>query len=208
VIKEYDNSTLTMLDSLRRGKVGGFRNEGEKLRSITAGLCLRHAFIEEGHSVDDWENVSIKCGEYGKPYIDGCEMFKYSLSHSGDYVICATDSDEIGADIQEMRQWNMNVAKRFFHESEYNRIIDSPDIDQIKEFYMIWTAKESVLKLNGRGLGAGMGHFVTDGFYNTIRDINDGKSYNIRIYGEIGGYIICVCSRGGDFPDSLKVIDL
>jgi 4'-phosphopantetheinyl transferase len=210
VIDQYDNSVLALLDSKRRERLDQLKVEKEKLRSISAGLLFRHAFLDmhSGKSSREWDEVSIKYGEYGKPYVEGYEEFHYSISHSGEYVLCATDNSEIGADIQEMRKWNPRTAKRFFDESEYTRITNMPDAMQTREFYRIWTAKESVAKLSGRGLGAGIEHLVTNREYSKIKDIRTDTSFNIRMYEEVEGYIICICSREKAFPENLQIIKL
>jgi 4'-phosphopantetheinyl transferase len=208
VIDQYDNSVLALLDSKRRERLDQLKVEKEKLRSISAGLLFRYAYIDSGKSSREWDEVSIKYGEYGKPYVEGYEEFHYSISHSGEYVLCATDNSEIGADIQEMRNWNPRTAKRFFDESEYTRIINMPEAMQTREFYRIWTAKESVAKLSGRGLGAGIEHLVTNSEYSKIKDIRNEESFNIRMYEEVEGYIICICSREMVFPENLQIIKL
>jgi 4'-phosphopantetheinyl transferase len=162
--------------------------------------------MEENNSRKDWNSVRISTGQYGKPYIEGDETFNYSISHSGEYVLCATDSVPIGADIQELKSYKMAMAKRFFNEKEYERIENTPENDRIYEFYKIWTAKESAVKLSGRGMGEGIEHLVTNKTYNTIKNIVSKKSLNIKIYDEIEGYMVCACSNGEDFPCSLKII--
>jgi 4'-phosphopantetheinyl transferase len=208
VIDQYDNSVLALLDSKRRKRLDQLKVEKEKLRSISAGLLFRYAYIDSRKSSREWDEVSIKYGEYGKPYVEGYEEFHYSISHSGEYVLCATDNSEIGADLQEMRNWNPRTAKRFFDESEYTRIINMQEAMQTREFYRIWTAKESVAKLSGRGLGAGIEHLVTNREYSKIKDIRTDTSFNIRMYEEVEGYIICICSREKVFPEKLQIIKL
>jgi 4'-phosphopantetheinyl transferase len=207
IVKSYDDSTLSKLDKDRRYKIKELKIEEEKYRSITAGLLLYHAFIQSGYSNEQWDNITVSYGEYGKPYLDGYEQFNYSISHSGNYCICAVDSEGIGADIQEMRPWRLQMAKRFFNQSEYERLASHTSTDEAeREFYNIWTAKESVAKLIGRGIGAGISHLVTDSEYDTINDLKKNKRYNIKIFDEIEGYVVCVCSRKEIFPDRLKVM--
>lgn len=205
-IEGYDDGVLALLDLERKKKVERLKHEKEKLRSISAGLLLRYAYLEENKDSVDWKNIRIKEGQYGKPYIEGDEKFKYSLSHSGDYVLCAIDSDEIGADIQEIKSYKMGMAKRFFHESEYSRLKECPEKDKLKEFYNIWTAKESAVKYSGRGMGEGIDHIVTNDSYSVIKNIATEEELKIRLYDEIEGYMVCVCSKGNDFPSCFKLI--
>jgi 4'-phosphopantetheinyl transferase len=205
-IEGYDDGVIALLDLERKKKVERLKHEKEKLRSISAGLLLRYAYLEENKDGADWKNISIKEGQYGKPYIEGDETFKYSLSHSGDYVLCATDNDDIGADIQEMKSYKMAMAKRFFEKSEYNRIDKCIEEDRIKEFYRVWTAKESAVKYSGRGMGEGIEHIVTNDSYSVIKNIALEEELKIKLYDEIEGYMVCVCSKGNNFPSGLKLV--
>jgi 4'-phosphopantetheinyl transferase len=205
VIGSYDSRVLSLLDTQRQKKAEKLKNEGERLRSISAGLLLRRAYLEQG---GEWNGIDVKTGQYGKPYIEGSKAFKYSLSHSGDYVLCAIDSDEIGADIQEMKDYRIGTAKRFFHKEEYSRINESPDTKKKGEFYKIWCAKESAVKLNGRGMGEGIDHLMTNNSYDIIDNIKTGERSYIKIYEQIEGYMVCVCSKDNNFPESLETVDI
>lgn len=202
---------LKRLDKDRQKKVAGLKNPEERGRSIFAGLLLRHAFLEDGHDTDAWQQIRIEKGFYGKPCIKGYEDFHYSLSHSGEWIICAVDSSPVGADIQEMKDWKPRLAKRFYHESEYSRLLirGGPDTDKTtREFYSMWTAKESVVKLTGRGIGAGIDRYVTAGDYACVHDLDGKRTFPIRLYDGISGYMACVCSKKADFPEKLEIINL
>lgn len=202
----------TFLDKDRQEKVLAFKNAGERNRSIFAGLLLRHAFMQAGHSVTQWQQVRVERGTYGKPYIKGFMDFQYSLSHSGKWILCAVDTDSVGADVQEGKPWKLSLAKRFFHPSEYDRLLSLEGMDnqykRTQEFYKMWTAKESVVKLIGRGIGAGIGSYVTNEDYSYIYDIEHNANIRIRLYNELKGYTACVCSRAGVFPERLEITDV
>lgn len=201
----------TLLDRNRQETVLSLRNRKEKERSICAGLLLRYAFLEAGYGIKDWRQVQIEKEVYGKPYIKGYDDFQYSLSHSGEWIVCAVDMMPVGADIQEMRSWKMQLAKRFYHADEYDRLLAIKENDsdrRTREFYSIWTAKESVVKWNGRGIGAGISGYVTAQDYSHVYDINESQIVHIRLYNELEGYMTCVCSKAGSFPDKLKIVNL
>lgn len=199
------------VDRDRARKVAAIRSRGERERSIFAGLLLRHAFLQEGYDMEAWQQAEIGRGEYGKPYIKGFCDFHYGLSHSGEWVACAVDTVPVGIDLQEMKPWKMTLAKRFFHSREYDRLqaLDevAPD-SQTKEFYSMWTAKESAVKLSGRGIGAGVSQYLTAGDYSSICDLDRGRTYYTKRYDMLLGYMVCVCSGGNAFPDLPESIDL
>ena len=199
-----------LLDKDRKRKVSALKNQKEKERSIFAGLLLRYAFLEAGYDTRAWHRAEIQKGLYGKPYIKGYHAFHYSLSHSGEWVVCAADTIPVGADIQEMKSWKLQIAKRFYHEEEYNRLLALEETDtdtKTKEFYSIWTAKESVVKLIGRGIGAGISQYVTSDDYSCVYDMDNRQTINMRLYDELEGYIACICSKEGNFPEKLEEMD-
>ena len=148
-----------LLDRDRRQKVSALKSSRQQERSIFAGLLLRYAFLQAGYDIEAWQQVEIGKGTYGKPYIIGHQEFHYGLSHSGDWVVCAVDRMPVGIDLQEIKPWKLSLAKRFYHEEEYNRLLALGETEpdrQTQEFYRMWTAKESAVKLSGRGIGAGI----------------------------------------------------
>lgn len=199
-----------LINGQRREKVTALKHEKERLRSIWAGLLLRYAFLAEGYGEELWQRVEIVEGSYGKPYLSGYENFFYSLSHSGEWVICAVDDVETGADIQEIGMLKMAVAKRFYAKEEYDRLLGHEDDSekQTDDLYKMWAAKESCVKLTGRGIGAGISRYVTDSAYTHIKDIEENSLFFIRLYEEIPNYIICVCSRRERFPERILIPDL
>lgn len=200
----------SLLDSDRLKKVRTLQNKKERLRSIYAGLLLRHTFLKEGYGEELWQQIEISKGCYGKPYMSNCKNFFYSLSHSGEWVICAVDDREIGADIQEVGELKMAVAKRFYSDNEYDRLLkyETDKNKQTAEVYRMWAAKESCVKLTGRGIGAGISMYVTNSDYTHIMDREKNSRFTIKLYEEIPGYIICACSRRASFPKSIILTDV
>lgn len=200
-----------LLDRDRLQRVLAIRSKNEKARSIFAGLLLRYAFLQAGYDAKAWTAVEIEKGTYGKPYIKGYQNFHYGLSHSGEWVACAVDTTPVGIDIQEIRPWKMTLAKRFYHEDEYNRLLALEEVDQdrqTEEFYSMWTAKESAVKLSGRGIGAGIRQYVTARDYSAVYDTDSGMTIAIKCYNMVTGYMICVCSETNFFPDLPERINL
>ena len=101
----------------------------------------------------DKQEYDYKQEENGKPYIADIPGFYFSLSHSGEYVLCAVDSNETGADLQRMdRDVKDNLAKKVMTGNEYGTYMELSPQDKQKEFYRVWAIKESFCKLTGKGL--------------------------------------------------------
>lgn len=92
--------------------------------------------------------IEFGVSEHGKPYAKGLDVH-FSISHSGDYAVCAVSDKEIGADIEKIRNINPEASKRFACENERNHINSHAD-----GFFEIWTLKEAYFKCIGTGLGA------------------------------------------------------
>ncbi len=204
--KEYED-IFSMLDSSRRDKIHRMKNKAERNRSIMAGLLLRYAFLGEGYITQDWKKVQIEQGKYGKPILKGYVGLHYSLSHSGDWVLCGMDSKPIGVDIQQMRPYRMELAARFYHENEYQRLCAITDEeDRCSQFYQMWAAKESYAKLTGRGIGGGIDRYVTEENYGRITDRETLVSAFMKIYHTISNHIVSVSSYQDEFTQQIMMI--
>lgn len=199
---------MDLIDCERRERIGRLKQKKDRVQSIGAGLLLRYSFLQQGGTKEQWEGITIQRGLSGKPGIVQYPEFCYSLSHSGKWVICGVHSKELGVDIQEMRPWNIRLAKRFFAAEEYERLIHLEEIQRRQSFYKMWTAKESYAKLTGDGIGNGISQYLTAVDFDKITDTDKGMGAAIKIY-ELSDYMVCVCTReSGCFPKEIDIISL
>lgn len=202
-----EEKLLAMLDEARREQIGRYKRVQDRERGICAGLLLRHSFLEQGHTEDEWKQIRVIRGTYGKPMLENYPDFHYSLSHSGDWVVCAVDMTPLGVDIQMMENTKLTLAKRFYHPEEYQRLIKIKEQElQKKEFYTMWTAKESYVKLTGRGIGEGINQYITEHTYQHMQDEAGFWLADIKIYETIADYIVCVCTREKTKAGQLEIV--
>jgi phosphopantetheinyl transferase len=127
--------------------------------------------------------------DFGKPYFAGAPKLHVSLSHSGAYWLCAFSLSPLGIDIQKRETCRMNaVSRRFFHEKEYQYL----EATGYKDFFMIWTAKESYVKYTGKGIDDGFGCFsviINNGIAKEIAGVQ------LRFLPFFPGYTVCVCAK-------------
>ncbi len=95
-------------------------------------------------------------GEFGKPYLVGFPDAHFNISHSGKYIICAVSDTPVGVDVEEIRQFNPKVAKRFFSKKVQKSLLDSGNKD--RDFTCEWVKLEANLKRLGVGLAKGFGY--------------------------------------------------
>ncbi len=97
--------------------------------------------------------LSYTYGPCGKPYLEGIPLF-FSLSHSGEYVLCAVSEKDIGADIQKMQPVDYGkLAGRFYAREECSLLEQCATNEEGQVlFYRLWARKESLGKLTGQGV--------------------------------------------------------
>ena len=87
---------------------------------------------------------------YDKPFFPMGPNF--NISHSGNRVICGlTTTGRIGVDIEWVKPLSFDDFQTQFTPAEWQAIRGAPD--PVAAFYRFWTAKESLIKADGRGLG-------------------------------------------------------
>lgn len=91
--------------------------------------------------------LTRKTTQSGKPYLPDYPAFHFSLSHSGNLVVCAVSSVPIGVDLERERPVRPGIAARWFTPEEQNLLASDPSA-----FFDLWMAKEAVLKEIGCGL--------------------------------------------------------
>lgn len=170
------------------------KEAGDTVEAVKA-LAARYL----GASADRYGELTVARTERGKPYFENCGEIHFSISHSGDLFACAFAPFPIGLDIQEhvkrrgetdteAAERCLKIAKRFFHPDE----VDALERDTVSAFYKIWTAKESYVKLTGRGIDGEFGDFC----------IFDLESFLWQ--SEYGNYSIAIC---GDDIFEVEIIE-
>lgn len=145
---------LPTVSRARQEKVKRRRGEAGQAASLGAGMLLRWALhrrnILEDETVTD---------EWGKPWVKACPSLYMSLSHSGDYVVCALGDQSLGVDIQKIGPVRENVLQKCYSEEEQRIIQQVQGRDKERFFAWIWAQKESYMKAVGKGLAIPMKAF-------------------------------------------------
>ena len=174
----------------RARKIQGYVMEDDRLRSLAAGLLLDAAL----------GGREILYGEHGKPCVAGGAHF--SVSHSGDYAILATDTEPVGIDIEQWSDGDYAAMSRVsFHEDE-RAMVERDACAQT--FFDIWTLRESYIKMLGIGFSAD-----TSSFHVTIEgrcaSIFPNCGAHLRLYDCLDGYSVAVCSTHSRWPEEITV---
>lgn len=136
----------------RKEKISGFVHNKDKYLCATAGVLLKYLF-----EINGIRDCTLLKNEYGKLYSKSCPELHFNLSHSGDYAVCVLSDSEIGADVEIIKNGDFQLARLFFTDKENEFLEKSEEFD--RDFFRIWTLKESWLKRIGIGLSGSMKSF-------------------------------------------------
>ena len=138
---------LRLLPEQRYEKVMKYRLQADRKRCVRAYMLLWEGLRQE-YGLDAAPIFDF--GEHGKPFLRMSPELFFSLSHTGNAVLCVLDSQPVGADIEMIRSHHLNSVLRLFSEQEQEEVrqAEQPEF----RFMEIWTRKESFLKLTGQGL--------------------------------------------------------
>ena len=111
----------------------------DKKRTL-AGRYLLKKMIRELYGREEF---TVKLNENGKPYLDFCF---FSISHSGDFAVCAVSDFPVGVDIERMKGFKQRDKYMLFTPTESEYVNKS---DPENRFFTLWTRKEAYIKAKG-----------------------------------------------------------
>ncbi|MGP1666079.1 MAG: 4'-phosphopantetheinyl transferase family protein [Rhodanobacter sp.] len=105
--------------------------------------------------------VGLVEGPHGRPSLDQRhdQTLQFNWSHSGEHAIIAIARGLTpGIDVERRRPRTraLELAQRFFSDSEAAALAALPSDQRSAAFLELWTAKEAVLKALGRGIAFGL----------------------------------------------------
>ena len=111
-----------------------YKDDKDQRRSLISSYLVNQLSKEE-----------LQKNPMGKPFYPNGPYF--NISHSGRYVIMAIANKEVGVDIEENVEKQIDVLLKLFNEAEVKMIKEHAD------FYYLWCAKESLIKCMGSSIG-------------------------------------------------------
>ena len=183
---EAYEADLRQLPPQRYDKAMTYRFLADRKRCVRAYMLLWEGLSRE-YGVE--EAPVFDFGSHGKPVLRDHPALYFSLSHSGNAVLCALDRRPVGADIEMIRRKNLEHLLSVFSAAEQASIerAASPEVC----FTRLWTRKESYLKLTGEGLTG----------TKALREIpteDNGAVHFETVIREAEGFVYSVCQRTAD----------
>lgn len=152
---------LVYISSEKRIRIKKYRRVKDKYKALLSELLIRYIIIKKLNICND--NIKFNKGEFGKPFLEDIPNFYFNISHSGEWIICAVDMENMGIDIERMRSIEYkDLAENFFSESEYKFIFSNGEKEEQDNFFRVWTLKESYIKACGKGFAIPLKDFSID----------------------------------------------
>lgn len=106
------------VDEGRRKKADACKLPQARAASLAVGVLARFALVQNGYGEYD-----VCYGEKGQPLLQnglkaGGQGVWLSLSHSGDYAVCALADRPVGVDIQKRMPVRAGMLRHFFSDAE------------------------------------------------------------------------------------------
>lgn len=176
-----------LVSKSRKEKINFYRFDKDKKLSAGAYLLLKK--LLDGAKIT---SPIFKSKKYGKIYISNFEDIHFNLSHSGEIVLCAISDREVGVDIEyNDPEIDLNIAKHYFYNSEYENIMKSNN--PADEFFRYWVLKESYMKYTGLGMNLKLDSFEIM-INNEIKLKNDKDNLKFNLF-DIENYKIGTASH-------------
>jgi phosphopantetheinyl transferase len=137
------------------------------------------------------ERAKIEKDGRGKPFFPDLPEIFFSLSHSGEHLLCALADVPIGCDIQLRRELREGLAEKLMDEREAREF----------EFFELWCLRESLLKMRGEG---SLRH---DRFRREAgKIVPPGGSAVCRVYGDVPQCAAAACAESGALPEKIIIV--
>ena len=185
-LNEFESEKLLKLIEEKRDKILKFKKLERVYQSILGYILIKFILIER-YNINN-KNIYLGNNDYGKPFLAEYPHLHFNISHSGDWVVCAFNTSEVGIDIEQIMPIDMAVLDVFCTKNEINQILSTEENERLKMIYTIWTSKESYVKAIGVGLNKDLKSF--DVFQKD--KINELQFLQIQLDDE---YALTVCSK-------------
>lgn len=133
---------LALVSSKRQEKISEFRFDIDQKLSLFSELIVRALICQTTNLKND--HIIFTENQYGKPYLIGHPNFHFNISHTRNAIAVVVSNKPIGVDIERIGEADIEIAKRFFTDNEFNYITALSE-SQNESFYKIWTKKEAYI---------------------------------------------------------------
>jgi 4'-phosphopantetheinyl transferase len=197
------NQVFSFLSMEKQKRIKSFIHKEDALRTLTGEWIIRNIIREKLNIAE--EKIIFDVNKYGKPYLKYHRNFHFNISHSGDWVVCATAAKPVGIDIELISPIDLNMAEHFFSQEEVFDLFSKREKERLSYFYELWTLKESFIKAAGKGLSIELHSFSIKKKVGNIELKSEIKEkYYFKQYDIDRKYKMSVCSNDNNFPADIN----
>lgn len=202
------NQFSNLISNEKRERMKRLLNLCDINRTLIGDLLIR-SLICQKYKINN-EEIKFIYNEYGKPFVQNFSDFHFNISHSGEWVVCATANSNVGIDIERVADIEaLKLANEFFSEEEFYDLSNMNFDEQINYFFDLWTLKESYIKTIGKGLYIPLNSFSVKKESRTLISYkNIPKNFYFRQYNVEPNYKISACATREEFPQDIIIKDI
>lgn len=194
------NNYIYLLDVEKRNRINRFKYIEDKQRTIVGDLLVKSILMEK-LSIP-YNKITLCSSKFGKLYLEGFSKVYFNISHSGKWVVCAIDDDEVGIDIEEIKPIDISIGCIAFSKEELTLLSEQSDKNKLVFFYDLWTLKESYIKSVGIGLNLQLKSFSID--LNKIYSNDKTLNRYFKQYKIDKNYIVSICGLKNKFTEKIE----
>lgn len=156
--KDDFDKLLCCVSDEKKERISRFHLFEDAQRTLLGDVLARYAICNRLGIRN--KDLVLGTNDYGKPVLHKPNGIHFNISHSGNWVVCAVNNSTVGIDVEIVKPIDLNIADRFFSKDEYISFTNQPEKTKLMYFYMIWTLKESYIKMEGKGLSIPLNSFT------------------------------------------------
>jgi 4'-phosphopantetheinyl transferase len=189
--KRLYNLFHSVLSIEEKQKATNYHREKDKNSFITSRGTLR--FLLGNYLAINPGDIEIHSGANKKPLLKNISNhhLHFNISHSGEWVVIAIGPLEVGVDLERINKGfsYQEIIEVAFNNEEKNFVQNSSQPE--KDFYLLWTRKESLVKATAKGLDKDLIAVPSlDGFHEKeYKILNSKEAWNIKSFEVDAGYI-------------------
>jgi 4'-phosphopantetheinyl transferase len=199
---------LTLVAADKQERIKRFYRRADAQRALFGELLIRVLLMQSENLSNS--DISFTATEFGKPALTNFPGIHFNISHSGSWVVCATDTTEVGIDVEQISEMDLSVSENVFCAVEHQAIITCNN--PTDKFFQYWALKESYIKLIGKGLSQPLNSFGIALHDNNVihLEINGShvKDVYFKQYHPDKNYHMAVCARHNYFPSTYNLYQI
>ncbi|MFD7523756.1 4'-phosphopantetheinyl transferase family protein [Paenibacillus chitinolyticus] len=204
---QHADRLMVHLSEEKRAKAQRFYRTEDRVRAVAADALARWCLCRKLAVA----NPELRFGTnaYGKPHVTAPRTgVHYNVTHSGCWVAASVSEAEVGIDVEQIQQVDLDIAERFFSAAEKADLFSLPPEERLNYFFDLWTLKESYIKAVGKGLSIPLDSFAIRKRGKGVFELEPQPTHVFKQYELDGPYKLSVCSTLNHFPDEVTFLRL